>query len=54
VLAVSSAAGLGLEELKERLWRFVEEAKAQESVSPDGTSDDLSQVPGYWDFMDDE
>jgi hypothetical protein len=29
-LAVSSAAGTGLEELKEFLWRFVETAKARE------------------------
>jgi GTPase len=30
VLAVSSAAGAGLEELKEYLWRFVESAKVEE------------------------
>jgi 50S ribosomal subunit-associated GTPase HflX len=29
-LAISSAAGTGLEELKEFLWRFVETAKATE------------------------
>jgi GTP-binding protein len=54
VLAISSAAGLGLEELKEHLWKFVEGAKSQNSVSPEPSSEDLSQVPGYWDFMDDE
>jgi GTP-binding protein len=32
VLAISSAAGSGLEELKEYLWRFVELAKAEEEV----------------------
>ena len=31
VLAVSSAAGTGLEELKEYLWRFVEAAKSEEA-----------------------
>ena len=30
VLAVSSAAGAGLEELKEYLWKFVESAKVEE------------------------
>jgi GTP-binding protein len=31
ILAVSSAAGTGLEELKEYLWKFVEGAKSQEA-----------------------
>ena len=31
ILAVSSAAGTGLEEVKEYLWKFVEEAKAQDA-----------------------
>ena len=31
ILAVSSAAGTGLEEVKEYLWKFVETAKAQEA-----------------------
>ena len=31
ILAVSSAAGTGLEELKEYLWKFVEAAKAEEA-----------------------
>ena len=31
ILAVSSAAGTGLEEVKEYLWKFVEAAKAQEA-----------------------
>jgi GTP-binding protein len=53
-LAISSAAGLGLEELKEHLWKFVEETKSHESANPDMAPDDLSQVPGYWEFMDDE
>jgi GTP-binding protein len=45
-LAVSSAAGTGLEELKEFLWKFVEQAKALNTTPAD--------VPGYWEFMDDE
>jgi GTP-binding protein len=32
VLAISSAAGQGIEELKEYLWKFVERAKATEAV----------------------
>jgi GTP-binding protein len=37
-LAISSAAGTGLEELKEFLWRFVESAKAREpAVEPAGS-----------------
>jgi GTP-binding protein len=52
VLAVSSASGAGLEELKEFLWRFVDQAKA--SAVESDSSEDLSGVPGYWDFMDDE
>jgi GTP-binding protein len=54
VLAISSAAGLGLDELKEDLWKFVEGAKSEESAGPEVITEDLSQVPGYWDFMDDE
>ena len=48
VLAVSSAAGTGLEELKEFLWKFVEQAKAERGGR--GRAD----RPGYWEFMDDE
>jgi GTPase len=33
-LAVSSAAGSGLEELKERLWKFIERAKAEDASEP--------------------
>jgi GTPase len=47
VLAISSAAGTGLEELKEFLWKFVEQAKAAAGVQPPDDS-------GYWEFMDDE
>jgi GTP-binding protein len=54
ILAVSSASGLGLEEVKEYFWKFVEEAKSAESPDEDAATDDLSQVSGYWDFMDDE
>ena len=50
ILAVSSAAGTGLEELKEFLWKFVEEAKRAEATARGGTA----EVPGYWEFMDDE
>jgi GTPase len=53
-LAISSAAGLGLEELKEHLWKFVEETKSDERAHPDTTLGNLSEVPGYWEFMDDE
>jgi GTP-binding protein len=50
VLAVSSVAGSGLEELKQFLWKFVEEAKADQAAA----GEDFSEVPGYWEFMDDE
>jgi hypothetical protein len=43
VLGVSSAAGTGLEELKEFLWKFVEETKTVPS-----------EASGFWEFMDDE
>jgi hypothetical protein len=32
VLAISSVAGTGLDEVKEYLWKFVETAKAEEEV----------------------
>jgi GTPase len=52
VLAVSSAAGTGLEDLKEFLWKFVEQAKtASAGTAAEG---ELADVPGYWEFMDDE
>jgi GTPase len=35
VLTVSSAAGTGLEELKEYLWKFVESAKSEEAEAPE-------------------
>jgi GTP-binding protein len=55
VLAVSSAAGTGLEELKEFLWKFVQEAKFAEGAGEGASAgEDLSEVPGYWEFMDDE
>ena len=47
VLAISSAAGTGLEELKEFLWGFVEQAKAATAEVPPAD-------PGLWEFMDDE
>jgi GTPase len=53
VLAVSSAAGTGLEELREFLWKFVETAKATEAESP-GAEENVTEDPGYWEFMDDE
>jgi GTP-binding protein len=52
LLAVSSVAGTGLEELKEFLWKFVEQAKGVEGESAE--PDALSEVSGYWEFMDDE
>ena len=54
VLAVSSVAGSGLEELKEFLWRFVQQAKTDEGAAAAAAPDDLSEVAGYWEFMDDE
>jgi hypothetical protein len=52
VLAVSSAAGTGLEDLKEFLWKFVEQAKtASAGTAAEG---ELADAPGYWEFMDDE
>ncbi len=63
VLALSSAAGTGLEEVKEFLWKFVAEAKAMErpaaGVEPPAAGAEEQQqegaeVPGYWEFMDDE
>jgi GTP-binding protein len=53
VLAVSSAAGTGLEELKEFLWQFVERAKATEG-DPAAATEQKAEMPGYWEFMDDE
>ncbi len=47
VLAISSATGAGLEELKEFLWTFVGSAKAVAAESP-------AESPGFWEFMDDE
>ena len=40
VLAVSSVAGSGVEELKEYLWKLVEEAKAADA----GSSEDLQEA----------
>jgi GTP-binding protein len=57
VLAISSAAGTGLEELKEFLWKFVEEAKlaaGEAGESALGPEAELADAPGYWEFMDDE
>jgi GTP-binding protein len=53
VLAVSSAAGTGLEELREFLWKFVEAAKSTEGEVP-ATEETATEEPGYWEFMDDE
>ena len=52
VLAVSSVAGTGLEELKEFLWKFVEQAK--ETTAAAGPEAEMMNAPGYWEFMDDE
>ena len=52
MLAVSSAAGSGLEELKEYLWKFVE--TGQGSRRSDRPSEVSHDVSGYWEFMDDE
>ena len=52
VLAISSAARTGLDELKEFLWTFVERAKAAEADAAD--TPPALDAPGYWEFMDDE
>ena len=51
IIAISSAAGTGLEELKEFLWKFVERAKG---VEESADAADVAGIPGYWEFMDDE
>jgi GTP-binding protein len=48
--AISSVAGTGLDEVKEFLWGFVEQARAREQ---DQTTP-AEGPPGYWEFMDDE
>lgn len=48
-LAISSAAGSGLEELKELLWRLIEQAKAEEQDTKD-----LERVAGSWPAEDSE
>jgi GTP-binding protein len=53
VLALSSAAGTGLEEVKEFLWKFVEAAKAV-AGDLDPSEESVVDAPGYWEFMDDE
>ncbi len=53
VLAVSSAAGTGLEELREFLWKFVEEAKTAEGMTA-AAEEHAAEASGYWEFMDDE
>ena len=50
-LAISSASGSGLDELKEFLWKFVEDFKAAAAL--EGTPN-VTDDPGYWEFMDDE
>ena len=42
-LAISSAAGTGLEELKEYLWRFIEAAKADRPAEQAGVADVMPQ-----------
>jgi len=53
VLALSSAAGTGLDEAKEFLWKFVEAAKAV-AGDFDPAEESVVEAPGYWEFMDDE
>ena len=50
VLTISSAAGTGLDELKEFLWKFVSQFK--EAVPE--VEARVAEEPGYWEFMDDE
>jgi GTP-binding protein len=51
VAAISSAAGSGVEELEELLWKFVERVKG---VEESAETADVARLPGYWEFMDDE
>jgi GTPase len=51
VLTVSSAAGTGLDELKEFLWKFVADFKGAEVTEVEAQ---VAEDPGYWEFMDDE
>jgi 50S ribosomal subunit-associated GTPase HflX len=51
-LAISSAAGTGLDELKEFLWTFLERTRS--AAAEAGTTPPALDVPGYWEFMDDE
>ncbi|HUR96315.1 MAG TPA: GTPase ObgE [Gemmatimonadales bacterium] len=53
VLSVSSAAGTGLQELKEFLWKFIEDAKIAEADAA-ASADQSAEAQGYWEFMDDE
>jgi GTP-binding protein len=53
VLALSSAAGTGLDEVKEFLWKFLEAAKAV-AGDLDPSAESVVDAPGYWEFMDDE
>ena len=51
IVPVSSAAGTGLEDLKELLWTFVERVRGAEATAE---AADVAHIPGYWEFMDDE
>ena len=51
VLTISSAAGTGLDELKEFLWKFVADFKGAEVTEVEAQ---VAEEPGYWEFMDDE
>src|SRR6476661_3548597 len=53
VLAISSASGAGLDEVKEFLWKFVEAAKAVGGEAGE-SAEIVADAPGYWEFMDDE
>ena len=51
MLAVSSASGSGLEELRS----FSGSSWRRPSAAGDpAATEDLSEVSGYWEFMDDE
>jgi GTP-binding protein len=51
-LAISSVAGTGLDELKEFLWTFLERTRS--AAAEAGATPPALDVPGYWEFMDDE
>jgi len=52
ILPISSAAGTGIEEVKEYLWKFVSDLKAQ--GEPEAESDDAEEEEAEFDLEYDE